>query len=227
MDPTQALLFGVALPAAVAGVALLVAGVTRLRFLAAAAVALAFAAAFVEIVGRPSFPPKESTHWLPWVAAAAVAAALLEPSPLLGKAVRAIACVAVPVVFLSRLPGSWTEPTRVVWAAALVGGTAVVWLSLDGLARAAAPSAMLAATWIVAAASAVAIGLSGSAVLGQLAGAVAAALGAALVLCVWKPASAVAPGVVPAVALLLPALWICGRFFAELPLSAMACLAAS
>ncbi len=186
----DALLRGVLLPGLVAGILLLLidrlAGregrTTRRNWLEPISLAAAYAATQVALVGVPPFPPRESTHGLFYIA---IAAALLSPlatargirAPLRWIAT-AVLAFGVPVLLLrSRIVQRWSTVESLLVIAAL--GTSL--LAIGAAARTArrlpGPLSFLVLLIPLGSAAGV-LGLSGTALHSQLAGAVASGLGA-------------------------------------------------
>ena len=232
----KVLLNGVLLPALIAGLALFVAWRPWRRGGAAAgghwggAIGLAagYAVGHGLLAGWPAFPAVSSTQWLFWLAFGAMGIGLLDALVRLPAAarwgIRGATSLLVGWILLRPLTATWGAGTSVLWILAVGAGIFAFWSLADRAVRdrpgAGMPIAFLALT---AGGSAVLL-LSASALLAQLAGVVAATLGAAMVLAFWRPSVSLERGAVPVVGVLLPALWVSGHFYAEMPLASAALL---
>jgi hypothetical protein len=226
VDPVQAALYAVAVPAAVAAAVLFAVRALRKGRAGEAgagpAITAGFVAGFLGIHGLPAFPPSETWHWLPLLAAAAAVAGSIEPRvpELPRRMLRVLLFVAAIVV--TSLPNQRTSFATL--------GTAVAGLlaahAVESLARLGGSRAALLPVCIAAAGAAVALALfAGSAVLGMLCGALAAATAACLVLGGRVPVDA-RDAAVPAT-VVLAASCVAGTQLAELPRSSAVLLAAT
>lgn len=238
MDPVRDLLLGAGLPAAVsaAGIAALHARGDRSLVKSANAPVLAAAAlaGVLAVLGLPAIPPVGATDALPWILLAAGVAGwadtVLERRGRPVPGFRAGVAAAI-VAFLLRT--YWTrEAARGdgFHAAAVVGAcaacVAVAWNFADGVSAFLTPTAGAFVWMLTLAGSSVVLLRTGNALLAQVAGAVAAALGPAWVWSAWRGAPVLAGGTVAAAVLPGAALLLAGHFFGELPLGSLV-LAAS
>jgi hypothetical protein len=116
---------------------------------------------------------------------------------------------------------TWSGGTALLWLATLGAGVFALWSLLDRQADTIVGIWVPLAFVVLAAGSAGVLALSGSALLGQLAGVLAAMAGAAaLTAFLWKGVS-IARGAVPVFVLILLGLWIAGYFYAEVPLASV------
>jgi hypothetical protein len=189
----------------------------------AAGLALAYAAGHLGLVGAPPFPPVEATQWLFWLALLAGLWGAMEDRLRLLARVRlggrVILAIVLPVALARPLVTySWGAGKGTLYVALLgIAVAALSWIVQRTAERrdgALVPALLL----VVATGSAGLLVMSGSALLGQLAGLLAAASGAALVLAFWRPRVSLAGGGVTVAVLLLSGLWITGFFYAEMPL---------
>ncbi len=226
MDPIRLGLLAAAVAAAAAAAVFLL---SRLRgrgggAAAGPSLATGFLAGYLVVAGIPAGPPAETWQWLLPIAAAAAVLASAEGfasgrAPLLRWAPRlAVAFLAARVTLL---PGDRTPPAL----AGAVLGIAALGGALEGGAAREGPRSLLAIVLATAAATAASLGVSGSMLLGQLAGGLAAAAGACLLLS-WRFPPAV--GAVPAfAAAVLGGLLLNGVELTEMPRPAALLLAAA
>lgn len=231
----QDALAGIALPAAVAGVLLLVLG--RLAggrgWAAALAVGCGQLAGHVGVRGWRGWEPKESTDWIAVGAAAGLVAGvfgLTRHGPLaLRLLLRWLAALGAAWLIAGRSLANRGDATEVLGRMALVAaGAALGWSLLESRRYAggdwpAAASPLLLT--VAAGCAALAIGLSGSVLLARLAGVLAAALCAAWVVTALRLAPPLLPGAAPVVALALLGLLLAASIHARLPVVAALLLA--
>ena len=231
----QDALAGIALPAAVAGVLLLVLG--RLAggrgWAAAIAIGCGQLAGHVGVRGWRGWQPKESTDWIAVGAAAGLVAGvfgLTRHGPFaLRLLLRWLTALGAAWLIAGRSLANRGDATEVLGRMALVAaGAALGWSLLEsrryaGGDRPAAASPLLLT--VAAGCAALAIGLSGSVLLARLAGVLAAALGAAWVVTALRLAPPLLPGVAPVVALALLGLLLAASVHARLPVVAALLLA--
>jgi hypothetical protein len=203
----------------------------RRDWLGAFPIGIAYACGHAIVTGWPGFPPGDVTNWLFYFALAAVPVGGICALRISERA-RAIIALVMSAGPLALLLGpqfqySWSVVQGVVWVAALAAVSVLLWVSLDiltslsGGVAIALPLFML----IPAAGASVALLLSGSMVLGQLAIVLAAAaLGAMLT---KSRGSLRDRGAVPAFTLVFFSLLVCGYFYAELPASSAVLLSAA
>lgn len=216
-------LFVVVIPAVVAAAALFLA-----RFLARGekaplwpAIAAGFAAGHLGIGGWPRGMPVEAWQWmLPIAVLGAVTGASYAWNSMPARA--RVAPWVVIVGFTV-----WTTLVKRP-PVALAGFSAAAFLlgwTLDGAARRTSARSFSATVLIVATATGVSLVVSGTLLIGQMAGALAAATGACLVLAGRLRLES--RSAVPVVTALLAALWMNGILYAELPIASAVLLAAA
>jgi hypothetical protein len=231
-------LYGVALPA-LAAAGWYVVTRARLRaggaaWVAALALLSAYVVGHVGLLGRPPFPPREAAHWTLWVACVAGALSLAEAAspPRLEGALRWALRAAVAAGGLYGMLAVLIEHSWGPWAGALgvagsTGAALVGWAALERsfVARPGHPATPWWALSSIAAGAALALALTGSLSLGQLAGALAAGLGvtAAAALILRSPRFVPAAGPVPV--WILTGLLTAGVCFSSLPWSSALLLA--
>jgi len=227
MNPEE-ILPGIAAPVAISAVLLLVAwrpwrGAAPESRWPAVVTVLAIAAGYItgQVMNLdwPEFPALGTSEWPFWFALGAVALSLVEVGWQglgRGRWLLRLLLIAVSV---------WTlVGDRTLWliggVAGIVALTAVLERLEEGLPRGVRPACL----WLVASATSGALVVSGSASLGLMCGALAAALGPLMVLHLWRPWPAQLTALSPLVALLLGCFWINGCVFSELPLISAALL---
>jgi hypothetical protein len=226
MDPIHIAIFAAALPAAASAAVFLL--LRRLRrggdtpTDAGPAVALGFVAGFIGVAEFPSFPILDAWKWLFFIGLAGgvlavIALRVSDPPEAIRWTLRAALAAFAAWATVGGKSAAWI-------LGAFAATLALVWCS-DGLARRAGASTFLATMLVVATATAVAVGVSNFAMLGQAAGGLCAALGACLVLSWFLPAAV--RGAVAVVAVLLATITLNGHVYADLPVASAALLAAA
>jgi hypothetical protein len=229
MDPIQAVLAGVLFPALLSGVVLAVGWRVWQRettvsgsWTGAAAITVAFLAAFAVIEGTPVgvLPGGERTpsglDWLFWIALGLGVLFTFEErwSRRSVHLLRGLAgVILIEGVLRNTFARSWEGVTGVAWLAGLLAILLVSWWGAEALAHRRRGISSPLSLWATAATLAAVAGLSGSAKLAQLAGAVAAALGAAVVIGWWRPRFSFAGGAVSMTLLLLFGLALNAHFY--------------
>ena len=190
---------------------------------------VAYLVGHLMIAGWTSFPPADTTNWLPYFAlAAAVLGAFCAVLPITAWARVVIFALvstgALRLLLKPKFQYGWSPGEGWAWVAGL--GCAIVLLAivLDALARRPGTAVeMPVFLLIVSAGTSGALMLSGSMLLGQFAMVLAAAVFGALVFTARKVA--LGRGIVPVFSLLVSALLVSGYFFAELPATSAVLLA--
>ena len=229
MDPIQTGLTGVLLPAVLSGLLLAVGwrvwkrdaeGVDG-RWSGSLALAAAFLATYLAIAGAPSgiLPGSDRTptglDWL-FVLAAGAAVLFAHPDPVLWRrlGVRlAVSGLTVWLVLKNAFANQLAGDAAIAWFLGLAALLLIVWTAADLRARRRSGASSPLVWWATAATLAGVAGLSGSLKLAQLSGAVAAALGAAVVLAWWRPRLSLAGGGVALASILLFGLGLNAHFF--------------
>jgi hypothetical protein len=228
MSPKAALL-PVFWPALIA-LAVLIAGLAlrRWRSSGSAAGAIAIAAAFVtaDLIIRPGFRllPQDATRWLLHVAVILGAVAVVRAvsgRTLWGVALSGLSLGAATALLVQSdvLPRMGTAQGLAVL---LILTLLVVIMHTAGRISAMGSPAWVPPMLLAAACggAAIAMGQSFTASLAQLAGGLAAALGAMLIMAAWWPRMGAAAGGMPLATVLYSLLVLAARFYADLPLSA-------
>ncbi|HET6202606.1 MAG TPA: hypothetical protein VFI25_07365 [Planctomycetota bacterium] len=180
------------------------------------AFAAGYASAQVALIGWPAFPPRESTHGLFYLAVAAGTLAPLASSRAIPVAARwivsAVLAFAVPLLLLrARIEHRWSAGESAGWVFALGTAALAVGAASKTASRLPGPASILALLVPLTATAGVLV-LSGTALHSQLAGAVAASLGAALALSVRRPGIALSPASTQFVSTLLCSFLVTGHF---------------
>jgi hypothetical protein len=230
----NAALFVVVVPALVAGAVLCAAWLrTGLACGGRGWVALALGLAYIAGhcgLAWPAWPPLDVQDRLPFLALAATVLGLLEsrwPGPAWTRWENRILATGM-LLFFVMVPGmgeNWgTKEGNLrlaAWGVSLLASSA----NLDALAARLSGARIVLPAMVVAAGAAAALLVSGSAVLGQLAGVLAAALGACWVVSWWKPPLSLARGGTAVLIVVLGALVLEGNVFSQLPAASAMLLA--
>jgi hypothetical protein len=210
--------------------------------LAAIALGVAYFVGHFFITGRVSFPPADTTNWLPYFALVGALLGAMVPLSRTGRKeslspeieevrgtgrgrgggwarVLIFALVsggALRLLLKPKFQYTWSLSQGWIWVAGLAGAMVLLALILDALARRSETAVEMPAFLLITCAGTFgALMLSGSMVLGQFAAVLAAALFGGLLFTVRKVTFGRA--IVPVFVLLLGALLVSGYFFAELP----------
>lgn len=233
MDPRQILLYAQALPAAIAGVILALALITRSRGpvpVLGWAMAIAFAASHIVMFGW-NWPPREAMHWFPFIAAGGACVAMLEAStrrwdwPIAARLV--VAAAMAFVLLRGRIEHAWTAGEAIAVVGALAAGTAAAWTLGDALARREKSGHSALVLGLVTGAVGGALVLSGNAKGIQLAAALGAGIGVWWLLAQRFESLRSTRGGIGVPVLLHAALLTVGVFLAEVPRAAAGLLLAA
>lgn len=199
------------------------------RTLAPLALGLAYLSGHLVVAGWVTFPPADTTNWLPYFA---LAAAVLGSSCSLVTTktwVRLLIFVAVSagtlrLLLKPKFQYGWSLGEGWLWVACLVCALVSLAVILDALGRRTATATEMPAFLLFTCAGTFgALVLSGSVLLGQFAAVLGAAVFGSLVFTLRKVT--LSRGIVPVFSLLLGALLVSGYFFADLPLASAMLLA--
>ena len=188
----------------------------------AIAVGVGYAVGHAVTAGWPAFPPVEATQWLPYFGIAvtilAVIDTLLRP-PGLVRVVIWFLCSAgiLSVLLASKFQYGWSLFIGILWIAGLATAMLVLTIFLDRVAQRDASISLPLILTIVAGGTGLALMLSGSMLLAQLALVLAGAFGAIVIVGALLPNAVNGRGIAPVSATLLCGLWLSGYFFSELP----------
>lgn len=174
--------------------------------------------------GWPGFPPVDTTNWLPCFALVAALLGVVHQRSSLPAWARLLVFAlfsagAMSLLLMPKLQREWTFGQALLWVGCLAIGMVALGVVCDRLCRY-SPSPIptpvfLLILLISCGGTAVALMLSGSLLLGQLAAILAAATFGSVILGLRH--LTLGKGVAPVVATLLFALLVSGYFFAELP----------
>lgn len=199
---------------------------TRAAF-APVALGLAYLSGHLLITGRVTFPPADTTNWLPYFALAAAvlgaSCALVAIKPWARVLIFAtVSAGALTLLLKPKFQYGWSVGEGSLWVASLVSAFVLLAVILDAVGRRTATE-MPAFLLVTCAGAFGTLMLSGSILLGQFAAVLGAAVLGSLVFALRKVA--LGRGIVPVFSLLLGALLVCGYFFADLPLTSTILLA--
>lgn len=242
MNAPKLLLLGIGLPAGVSAAALLIAcrpwqrrpvshdrADRRARCAGALAIGLGYLAGHVAIAGWPGLNPAEAMQWLLHLAAVAMWLSIKESlypgPPWYHWTARALLVgVAAWVLLHPLIAGNQSMALHEAWIWGITGASMLVWTTLDRLAERHDGPPVSAMLLLLATGTSGVLMISTSALLSQLAGALAAALGVCCVFA-WRYRSTACSQSAASVALpLLAALWIIGYYYVDVPLLSVALL---
>lgn len=191
------------------------------------ALGLAYLSGHLLITGRVTFPPADTTNWLPYFALVAsvlgASCALVAIKPWARVLIFAtISAGALTLLLKPKFQYGWSVGEGSLWVASLVLVFVLLAVILDAVGRRTATE-MPAFLLVTCAGTFGALMLSGSILLGQFAAVLGAAVLGSLVFALGKVA--LGRGIVPVFSLLMGALLVCGYFFADLPLRSAILLA--
>jgi len=193
------------------------------RCAGAIAIGAGYVAGHVLAAGWSPFPPRHATHWLFWFAVigvvAAVADALVRPKGTVRLVSWAIICpIACRLILQPKFSYAWSAAEGWLRVLAIAFGIVVLTFCLDRVERRPFGTATLfSVATVLCGGTCVALILSGSLLLGQLASALSAIAVACFLLIIavrapFHPSGAAAP-----LSLVCAGLWLSGFFYAELP----------
>jgi hypothetical protein len=188
----------------------------------AIAVGAGYAVGHAVTAGWPAFPPIEATQWLPYFGIAvtilAVIDTLLRPPGSVRVVIWFLCCAGISSLLLtSKFQYGWSLFVGILWIAGLATAMLVLTSFLDRAAQRDASISLPLILAIVAGGTGLALMLSGSMLLGQLALVLAGAFGAIVIVGTLLPNTINGRGIAPVSATLLCGLWLSGYFFSELP----------
>jgi hypothetical protein len=197
--------------------------------LAPVALGLAYLSGHLVVAGWVTFPPADTTNWLPYFALAA--AVLGSSCSLVATKTWARLLIFVVVsggalrlLLKPKFQYGWSLGEGWLWVACLICAFVSLAVILDALGRRTATATEMPAFLLITCAGTFgALMLSGSVLLGQFAAVLGAAVFGSLVFTIRRVA--LGRGIVPVFSLLLGALLVSGYFFADLPLASAMLLA--
>lgn len=189
----------------------------------AAAIGGGYAAGHAKSVGWPSLPPGDATHWLLFSALAAIVLGFCYGVSRDGWIARSTRVTSFLVLILGTLllvltpkfKYGWTAGQGALWVAALTLAASVMGWAVDAAVHNRSNKFTLLWLLAIGGGTSVALAISGSMLLGQLAAVLAAAVFGLIVASV---AGAITErAIVPGIAAVFSGLIACGYFYAELP----------
>jgi len=195
-------------------------------------IAAAFFAAHVVLLGRPSFPPGQSAEWLAWMAVPLAAAGIAQRwwggRWFAAWPVRLLLSIGFCILLLrARIENDWYGSAVYLWIGCLAVALAAQWFSLESLAAIRPGASFPLSLAVLCVVSAGTFTLAGSASIGQISAALAAACGSAVILAWWAAGLSLRGGAMTAFVPLYYGLVLRSYFFGELtPWSAGLLLAA-
>jgi hypothetical protein len=201
------------------------------RCAGAIAIGAGYVAGHVLAAGWPPFPPRNATHWLSWFAVIGVIAAVADAVVRLKGTVRiltwAIICtMACRLILQPKFSYAWSAAEGWLRVFAIALGVVVLTCCLDLVERRPFGAATLfSVTTVLCGGAFIALILSGSLLLGQLACILSAIAATCFLLIIavtapFHPGGAAAP-----LSLVCAGLWLSGFFYAELPAASALLLA--
>jgi hypothetical protein len=201
------------------------------RCAGAVAIGAGYVAGHVLAAGWSPFPPRHATHWLFWFAVigviAAVADALVRPKGTVRLVAWAIICtIACRLILQPKFSYAWSAAEGWLLVFAIALGIVVLTFCLDLVERSPFGTATLfSVTTVLCGGACVALILSGSLLLGQLACILSTTVATCFLLIIalrapFHPSGAAAP-----LSLVCAGLLLSGFFYAELPTASALLLA--
>ena len=201
------------------------------RCAGAIAIGAGYVAGHVLVAGWPPFPPRAATHWLFWFAVigviAAAADAFVRPKGTVRLVAWAIICtIACRLILQPKFSYAWSAAEGWLWVFAIALGVVVLTCCLDLVERRPfGTAALFSVTTVLCGGTCVALILSGSLLLGQLACILTAIAATCFLLIIALAAPFHPSGVAAPLSLVCAGLWLSGFFYAELPVASALLLA--
>ncbi len=191
----------------------------------ALALAMGYAVGHRVLDGFPPYPPVSSRQTLFYLALGLGVFALFEPfwsrAGLSRYSTRVIVCaLAVLGTLRALFHNTWTAAEGWLWITALVAAAVILWTATEALAARRPGASVSLCLWFATVCASISMALTSSALLGQLTGALAATLGAAVVLSLWAPRVSLAQGGITLWVFLYSSLLYQAHFYSDLPLRA-------
>jgi hypothetical protein len=193
------------------------------RCAGAIAIGAGYVAGHVLAAGWAPFPPRHATHWLFWFAvigvSAAVADALVRPKGTVRLVAWAVICtIGCRLILQPKFNYAWSAAEGWLWVFAIALGVVVLTCCLHLIERSPFGTATLfSVATVLCAGTWVALMLSGSLLLGQLACVLSAIAATCFLLIITVAAPFHPNGAAAPLSLVCAGLWLCGFFYAELP----------
>jgi hypothetical protein len=201
------------------------------RCAGAIAIGAGYVAGHVLAAGWSPFPPRTATQWLFWFAVigviAAAADALVRPKRTVRLVIWAIICtIACRLILQPKFSYAWGAAEGWLWVFVIALGVVVLACCLDLVERRPFGTATLfSVTTVLCGSTCIALMLSGSLLLGQLACILTAIAAVCFLLIIAVPAPFHPSGAAAPLSLLCAGLWLSGFFYAELPAASALLLA--
>ena len=201
------------------------------RCAGAIAVGVGYVVGQVLAAGWSPFPPRHATHWLFWFAIIGVLAAaadiLVRPKETIRLVTWAIICtIACRLILQPKFSYSWSAAEGWLWVFATGLGVVVLTRCLELVERRPFGTATLfSVTIVVCSGACIALILSGSLLLGQLACILTAIAATCFLLTIVVPAPFPPRAAAAPLSLVCAGLWLSGFFYAELPATSALLLA--
>jgi len=195
------------------------------------AIGAGYIAGHVLTAGWSPFPPRYATQWLFWFAVIGVIAAaadtLVMPKGTVRLVTWAIVCtIACRLILQPKFSYAWSAAQGWLWVFAIALGVVGLTCCLGLIERRPFGQATLFSfTTVLGAGTCIALMLSGSLLLGQLAGVLTAIAAACFLLIIVLPAPFHPSGAAAPLSLICAGLWLSGFFYAELPTASALLLA--
>ena len=197
--------------------------------------AVAMAAAYLfghwVVKGFQPFPPVETTGWIPFLVLASVALGLAmlryhdRPWPQVAPVV--LTGLALWLTMRPLYIYTWNTQEALFYSVGFAAAWLGLWSALHFAVRAVKDRSLPLALSMAAGASAIVLALSGTALFGQLTGALAAGLGGVTIIAWRRRRFDLGLSAVPVLAVILPVVWLNGLFYAEVPVICVVLLAIS
>jgi hypothetical protein len=188
-------------------------------------------AGHVLAAGWPSFPPRAATHWLFWFVVMGVIAAVVDALVRSKRTVRfviwaIVGTTACRLILEPKFKYAWSALEGWLWVFVIALGIVALICCLNLVERGpVGPATLFSVTTILSAGTCVALMLSGSLLLGELAGVLAAVAATSFLLIIAMPAAFHPRGAAIPLSLMHAGLWLSGFFYAELPAASAVLLA--
>jgi hypothetical protein len=201
------------------------------RCAGAIATGAGYVAGHVLAAGWPPFPPRNATHWFFWFAVigviAAGADALVRPKGPVRLVTWTIICtIACRLILQPKFSYAWSAAEGWLRVIAIALGVVVLTCCLDLVERRPFGTATLfSATTVLCGGACIALILSGSLLLGQLACVLSAIAATCFLLSIAVTAPFPPSGAAAPLSLVCTGLWLSGFFYAELPAASALLLA--